>query len=418
MEFHSSTLPVHSPPGNLDDLTPENRKLWSDLKISKWMEDEINATGENAEGPCGQPRTKLSQFFDGTITPFEAGQDGATVTWTAFPGIIQRKYAGNDELRWAIADYSRMVQDEYCEWSVARDQDNKIQSVTFTCEGPEYWQFIADYQDGVDGKTITDLYNKLMPGNDIEKKDLYIKDEKTGETVYNPLNFFNITSTTGYIAHLTHPANSLSAEVDIAAQATVRRIDKDGHPITDSSKLINCSKYGQPLRNSDPSIGSAINNLANGGNAISLKDPVALYMNSWDPSIKNVTLDEVPITQIPGLITFTRGQMPEGLRFTIQIPEGYKSPDGTPRTVSDIWDDNTSQSISYGAQFTDYLNMSVSAVVIGNYPLGGLERCPCEVAKEKKAADDGKNLHKIVKGTPPRGPGPIKPGFRKHRYQI
>lgn len=41
-------------------------------------------------------------------------------------------------LRWQVADASRMFQDEYLEWSVARDSKTKdILSVTFTCEGPE-----------------------------------------------------------------------------------------------------------------------------------------------------------------------------------------------------------------------------------------------------------------------------------------
>ena len=35
------------------------------------------------------------------------------------------------------ADASRDVQDEYLEWSVIRDDENRIISVTFTCEGPE-----------------------------------------------------------------------------------------------------------------------------------------------------------------------------------------------------------------------------------------------------------------------------------------
>lgn len=35
------------------------------------------------------------------------------------------------------ADASRDVQDEYLEWSIIRDDENRIISVTFTCEGPE-----------------------------------------------------------------------------------------------------------------------------------------------------------------------------------------------------------------------------------------------------------------------------------------
>ncbi len=39
--------------------------------------------------------------------------------------------------RWLIADGSRDYQDEYLEWSVARDEDDNVVIATFTCEGPE-----------------------------------------------------------------------------------------------------------------------------------------------------------------------------------------------------------------------------------------------------------------------------------------
>jgi hypothetical protein len=43
----------------------------------------------------------------------------------------------NDKDRWQKADASRNVQDEYLEWSILRDDQGNIKSVTYTCEGPE-----------------------------------------------------------------------------------------------------------------------------------------------------------------------------------------------------------------------------------------------------------------------------------------
>ena len=43
----------------------------------------------------------------------------------------------NIPLRWKIADGAREFQDEYLEWSVARDDNNNVTIATFTCEGPE-----------------------------------------------------------------------------------------------------------------------------------------------------------------------------------------------------------------------------------------------------------------------------------------
>lgn len=46
-------------------------------------------------------------------------------------------------------------------------------------------------------------------------------------------------------------------EIDIVAQATVLRKDKEGELITDSDELIRCTKVGNPLRNSDPRVNSS-----------------------------------------------------------------------------------------------------------------------------------------------------------------
>ena len=107
------------------------------------------------------------------------------------------------------------------------------------------------------GKNITSLYNLLNPlAGGIQRGDLYLVDDKTKAEVYNPVNYYNCSSTTGFIAHLIHPSNTLGAEIDIVAQATVLRVDKTGNPITSAIPLIDCSKYGQANRNSDPFVNS------------------------------------------------------------------------------------------------------------------------------------------------------------------
>jgi len=72
--------------------------------------------------------------------------------------------------------------------------------------------------------------------------------------LYNPTNPYNFRTDTGTIIHLIQPANTLSAEIDIAAQATVIRKDAQGKVITSSDQLIRCSQYGNPNRNSDPTV--------------------------------------------------------------------------------------------------------------------------------------------------------------------
>ena len=89
----------------------------------------------------------------------------------------------------------------------------------------------------------------------IQEADLYLIDPVTKAMVYDPRNRWNFTTKSGTIAHLIHPNNTLSAEVDIGAQATVIRKDSQGNIVTNAADLIQCSQYGNPQRNSDPTVG-------------------------------------------------------------------------------------------------------------------------------------------------------------------
>lgn len=88
-----SKLPAHSPPGYplVDDLTAENKALWSNEFISNWMNAEI----ERGPNICRneKPSTKLTHFFDGTVTPFNVGQAGVDIgPWEGFPGKVSCEY--------------------------------------------------------------------------------------------------------------------------------------------------------------------------------------------------------------------------------------------------------------------------------------------------------------------------------------
>lgn len=85
--------------------------------------------------------------------------------------------------------------------------------------------------------------------------DLFNSDSRQGVRVYNSRNTWNWSTTTGTILHLAQVNNTLGAQVDIAAQATVIRKDVDDEVITDQTQLIECSGYGDRDRNSDPMVG-------------------------------------------------------------------------------------------------------------------------------------------------------------------
>jgi hypothetical protein len=78
--------------------------------------------------------------------------------------------------------------------------------------------------------------------------------------------------------HLTHRANTLGAQIYLAADATVQ------YPVTPSpastlpTRLICCARFGGVNRSSDPLIGAGVNSLARSGLAVTVGNPVGLYI--------------------------------------------------------------------------------------------------------------------------------------------
>ncbi|KIW87786.1 uncharacterized protein Z519_11760 [Cladophialophora bantiana CBS 173.52] len=387
--IHAETLPSFSSPGNVDDLSPQNRAGWSAL-MSGWIDLEIQrGTGS------GSP---LTQFFNGTVTAYNQNQAGATITWTGFPNKVRPFYIlqlviditkiaiaeGDDDVRrWRAADATRDVQDEYLEWSLIRNNAGNIIRVVFTCEGPEYWNFFAAKERDGAVEKIKSLNQPLL--DDVPKSSFFWPNQSDpsneSKWVYNPGNQYNNSTASGTITHLVQGANTLRAEINIAAQATILRKTASGNPVSNSDQLIRCSGFGDPDRNSDPRIGYGINQLASQGNAVSLKDPVAIYITDLDTGTLKLDRygDTSRLEDIPeGTFTFQRGDITkqQGLRLRVQIPDGEKAPDGRQLTVSDIYDTKTQRHIGFGAQIADYIKVGVHGVVIGGVQVAPREFCP------------------------------------------
>ncbi|EHL03007.1 hypothetical protein M7I_0978 [Glarea lozoyensis 74030] len=363
----------------------------------------------NVQGPY-EKRDPLTQFFNGTLVPYDTTQQPAAITWIGFPNLVAVKFGGSDDLRWKVADSSRIFQDEYLEWSLSRDANNNIATVVFTCEAPE----------------MNDL--DLSP---TEEADLFLTpfDDPTNRQkwLYNPTNPYNFGTNTGKIIHLIQPANTLGAEIDIAAQATVIRKDSKGQVVTNSDQLIKCSKYGNPNRNSDPTIGSQINGLARQGNSLSISDPVALYMHKFDSgkfrldASGNRDGDSDNMIPVPeSWFEFQRGDIKksQGLRLRIQNNTGLKTNDGSRLlTVSDLFDKSKSVYVNYGAQFADYITMGVAGVVIpGGKPSEPMS-CPAAptstaAGSENKPAVDTVKTAVASSSAGPRSTGLFRPGKR------
>jgi hypothetical protein len=189
---------------------------------------------------------------------------------------------------------SRGWLDEYCEWSVKRDANGKLRQVMFACENPAYWFTLWN----VSPDLVTSLYQKYV-NPAVRREDLYLRDENnkpvmdplTGDYAYDPTNIWNNGTQSlpdrGGAMHLSSGPNTLSAEIYLAAAATIQR--QVGH--SDPQTLICCAQYGRPRRNSDPHIGQQANQTAvNLRTNITLADPVGLYIQTpnfglW--SVKN-----------------------------------------------------------------------------------------------------------------------------------
>ncbi|MGB5976478.1 MAG: hypothetical protein WBG62_03640, partial [Cyclobacteriaceae bacterium] len=242
-------------------------------------------------------------------------------------------------------------QDEYCEWKSFHEQDTgKLKKVIFTCENPEYWSFIFEN----DSSLIVEKYREVTGENVvlddlIFSKDIYYPDYSINRYVnqkgkYNPHNKWNSTHN---IVHLSHPANSLSAEVFLAADATILRKDDEGKLITNDQDLICCAGFGGINRSSDPTIGSKINTLVRKGFSISINDPVGLYIHSLDS----------------GAFEFPQGIYAEDCwkiirgRDSMILRAEFSLPEGSGHSMEDIKVGGAP--LKYGGQIAEYINVVI-----------------------------------------------------------
>jgi hypothetical protein len=319
------------PPANLKDLLPENLAGWS-----KQISDQFDVSKEDRP-----------QFFNQLTNP-PADPVAKEISWTGFPRTIFVATNGDNEKRWKAADAARYynlgggkyqpVQDEYLEWSVTRDPTGKITKVMFTAEGPEYWNYLAKVQPD----TVLALYRQHISPT-VEKSDLF--DHKGA---YIPENKWNRDTTHGAM-HLICPPNSLEAEIQLAADASLPR-KIDGTFLIDAQDLIHCAKYGVASRNSDPFIGQQVNALAVLGYLVSLQNPVGLYIKGLSTAGWTT-----PDGSDPSLYwRIERGTADFTVRAVYEVPAGKGFVVGDIKINSDL--------IRYGAQIADFVQIKLTGI--------------------------------------------------------
>jgi hypothetical protein len=267
-------MDLYNPPAEIDDFS--RRPALADQMKQGWHQivtDFINETKDKDKNPDARPSELFFDLLADTSGIVASPPVG--IPWNGFPLFLTRWFASKPpEDRERLANHYAEVlarrkkfykkndkgdfeelsipyrrQDEYCEWHVVRE-NGKITRIDFTVEPPEYWEFIAKQ----DFSLLVELYRELLHNPNIPESelqwqhDVYEKDKnkqfqvgyKAGD--YNPWNVWN---TEKGAVHLTHWANTLGAEVQLASDGTL------GYPVqaepngkVNSRKLICCAAFG------------------------------------------------------------------------------------------------------------------------------------------------------------------------------
>ncbi|EPS43763.1 hypothetical protein H072_2249 [Dactylellina haptotyla CBS 200.50] len=451
---------VHPPPAGLKDMSPATQKKWSAWmelvydtllhprkyeqysKKGEWQNQqlkEIDPTNdlcreddwyiddeEKIKNPSAWHwRQELNRFINRN-DPKNADKNythADPISWPGFPKIMnwgvflgtlktdptqQKLIAQQVDSNWVdpssgdlnnvfwAADQYRVYQDEYLEWAVTRDEHDRLVKVTFTCEGPEYWQMLAEEEP----EKVVELYKSFVPDSERSKitKEALWTAEVGGKPAYNTENPWNSPhSKNGCIAHLIHPNSTLSAEVAIVADGTVQRnpdFEKD------AETLCTHGGFGEPYRNSDPKIGwdayNACDFKGEHDKAITLGEPVGLYMQSWD-SEKFIPPATAPTAfkisdcwhaqRLSGDIPNQKENGP-WVRVEFYVPPeyGFILED---MKVMDV--DSTQYPLRYGAQIAQHIKIGVGISIASveadkpSYDDVDWERMTNVVKKEKEA---------------------------------
>ena len=241
-------------------------------------------------------------------------------------------------------------QDEYLEWHTVRDPGTgAVTRIDFTSEPPEYWEFLGEEDPSVAAKVYGELVSADVREEDIvfprdvqcprffveSMRARYVehvrladqgirRPERFTAGQYNPNNRWNTESG---VVHLVQRNNTLFAEINLAANATRRfAVRPDLETQVDRFTLTAAGGFGGVNRNSDPSIGIFVNDLALDGHRVMVSNPLGLFISEVnlggfrDPDGKPVDRDQI-LTTVRGKWDDEPGRA-RVVRFSIHPPKG------------------------------------------------------------------------------------------------
>jgi hypothetical protein len=257
---------------------------------------------------------------------------------------------------------------------VTRDAGSKLTRVAFTSEPPEYYAFLHDPPKHIDRDKARALLVKLYR-RIAKDESIILADLEDGNGTYDPWNRWNNAA----CVHMQQPNNSLGAEINIAARAAILRHDASGKMKTDADDLIQCAQYGDPARQSDPTIGAKVNAVARANKLITLENPVGLYMASLDTTGWTTPDGTDPQT----FWNVTRGSSVDDASKNMILHAELSVPPGKGYQLSDIKIAGTP--LTYGGQIAARIKMRLG-VLVGPASQGPAPRAiGCLGAKPKTA---------------------------------
>jgi len=313
-------LTMHAP-GNAPDLNSDLEKHWT------WAVSEIL----HAAVDIGRRVTGREPWFvNGVTDPLNAGAITADIDWEAYP----KRQPG----RFAQVDGNRQLQDEYCEWSVAR-QGDRITRITFSTETPDYYIFLSRHKP----ELLLALYHKFVSA-DVRADDLVDADGN-----YDPTNRWNVSAgnASGTLMHMAQDNNTFGAAASLSAVASWPAVNPDGNPVVGTQELIACLGFGVASRHSDPHIGAEINNLIRSGNKVTVADPVGLYIHA-------IHLDAFETPDGSSIMEWHRYERgDEGHRMRVV----FEAPQGSGHTLSDLLVDG--EPLRFGGQVAQTIRVRI-----------------------------------------------------------
>jgi hypothetical protein len=367
----------YAPPANIDDLAGRPTRA---AFLDAWHERiKGSFDSEIANVPSS------NRLFFSEVANAATSAD-LPVTWNAFPLPIRRNKPDDATARWKAADQRSTrdrrpsggtaavlmpfrPQDEYCEWfAYSASPGGPISRIVFSAEAPEYWIELAKH----DFDRVVELYQKhvspqVTPDELRLQQDIGFNGETLKKGTYNPYNEWNASKG---VMHLTHPANTLGAEIDLAARATIPRRDRNGNRITEVRRFACASDFGDPNRSSDPNIGLGVNLTAfpvaqgSAPQSITLANPVGLYI---DRIAAGVITDQDG-NPLPDWFKIVRGVPGRGLMGVLEPPPGAPFGLDMVQIVGDP--------LTHGGQVAEHIQMVLYAKTADfGHPAPPLERC-------------------------------------------